>query len=193
MWGNPAQGRRGFVVGRAIPTGVGKSDGESCAGSPSPGHPHGCGEISCERVCLVNYFGPSPRVWGNRSRGSRQRTPHRVIPTGVGKSHRRGVLLRQCAGHPHGCGEINLVEHTEETTDGPSPRVWGNRMEDAIYRANARAIPTGVGKSHGVSRRGEGRAGHPHGCGEIPHWGVRRFGSPGPSPRVWGNLSVSRI
>ena len=147
VWGNLTQGdsRRDGI--RAIPTGVGKSF-LPCSPSPTQtGHPHGCGEISGVFHHSRCLRGPFPRVWGNQIAMKKPKNLFRAIPTGVGKSCLCMPEFRAVTGHPHGCGEIPQTPQLPSVRNGPSPRVWGNRVHFGVARIRSRAIPTGVGKS----------------------------------------------
>ena len=147
VWGNlPAPFCRRPVV-RAIPTRVGKSPSTRRGRGRRAGHPHACGEIP-ERYWLTTpMFGPSPRVWGNLQGREQRGTPHRAIPTRVGKSQCRDSTCNGGTGHPHACGEIISSTLAMRESIGPSPRVWGNLPRLRATGLEARAIPTRVGKS----------------------------------------------
>ena len=129
VWGNRADG--GGVGGRdrAIPTGVGKSLVNKRRLNPNPGHPHGCGEIGSHGSAALDFFGPSPRVWGNQTADHSISGDWRAIPTGVGKSLRSYPPHGNSSGHPHGCGEIRVCTAATRPIGGPSPRVWGNLLD----------------------------------------------------------------
>ena len=109
VWGNLPFTSLDELSQRVIPTGVGKSTLASHRTQRPPGHPHGCGEILHKGMIDGESYGSSPRVWGNLW-SCHQSDPYlRVIPTGVGKSRAIASSRRISSGHPHGCGEIKLL------------------------------------------------------------------------------------
>ena len=190
---------------RTIPTGVGKTPSTWRESSTiAPDHPHGCGEnyktlrSRCSRSAGV---GPSPRVWGKRSRCCKLDFGGHVAdhPHGCGENvlATRRKELRNYADHPHGCGENRRPPSLRNgQLIGPSPRVWGKHDNaDAQPRDQCGPSPRVWGKlglDHGsdaILIRD-----HPHGCGENDDerfelrtmlWG-KPMAHRGPSPRVWG-------
>jgi len=136
---------------------------------------------------LALQVGPSPRVWGNRGAKMPMLKVTRAIPTRVGKSAIGLGATNNVTGHPHACGEILIGCNLPAAEIGPSPRVWGNQVEQVALGVLLRAIPTRVGKS--LQRRGGDATdtGHPHACGEIAAMNLAASIVVGPSPRVWGN------
>ena len=146
-WGNLHCNIPSRIEQRAIPTQVGKSPGGRSPASRPTGHPHAGGEISGTRSYMEQDAGPSPRRWGNPSMRSCRCLPRRAIPTQVGKSGNRGGWSILKPGHPHAGGEICIMSATGTSTNGPSPRRWGNLFCSHRSTEKKRAIPTQVGKS----------------------------------------------
>ena len=69
----------------------------------------------------------------------------------------------------------------------PSPRGWGNQLQESDRDLQARAIPTWVGKSRSMGMSQRMYSGHPHVGGEIAVMLSFQFVENGPSPRGWGN------
>ena len=88
--------------------------------------------------------------------------------------------------HPHACGEhlYNSPSGTQAT--GSSPRLWGTLAGDAPDYPQARFIPTPVGNTQQDTREMITEAVHPHACGEHGLTALRRTGTTGSSPRLWG-------
>ena len=76
---------------------------------------------------------------------------------------------------------------------GPSPRGWGNRRHWPRRPPELRAIPTRVGKSACHAIATGGHPGHPHAGGEISGDDARIQQGNGPSPRGWGNPSITKV
>ena len=192
---------------RAIPTCVGTTCLPPGAGCASPGHPHVCGDYAKGAGSTLARTGPSPRVWGLRTRFSRRGRDGRAIPTCVGTTVKRALPLAGGTGHPHVCGDYGVNPNGLPPLAGPSPRVWGLRHPHGGEEGQVRAIPTCVG----TTTRGTAVA--PATFGPSPRvWGLRLLAplpgftgraiptcvgttmSPamrmaqkvGPSPRVWG-------
>ena len=125
VWGKPSHLSGRYTSTRVIPTGVGKALGGIFLTKYIAGHPHGCGESRSAFHLALLARGSSPRVWGKRKSGIPLLTPHRVIPTGVGKALPSHRTRRGNTGHPHGCGESSRERTSPKVPGGSSPRVWG--------------------------------------------------------------------
>ena len=88
-------------------------------------HPHACGDYMGRHVERFGLYGPSPRVWGLRTRAAILAAGYRSIPTRVGTTRRQGrcrmprrsiptrvgttALAQSIASalevHPHACGD----------------------------------------------------------------------------------------
>ena len=95
--------------------------------------------------------------------------------------------------HPHGCGERECYEPSDNGYDGSSPRVWGTLMDAFQILKFIRFIPTGVGNACALNPMLIQWAVHPHGCGErfVPLASLHQ--TRGSSPRVWGTLCCMPI
>ncbi len=148
-------------------------------------------------MCGENFFtisnreapcGPSPRVWGERYSSIFKSPFHRTIPTCVGRTSNDACASRSSPDHPHVCGENCFAAVEIPTTRGPSPRVWGEPRNITRQGLRTRTIPTCVGRTALRVVRSIGISDHPHVCGENSPGGLKEATSPGPSPRVWGEL-----
>ncbi len=119
----------------------------------------------------------------------------RIIPTGVGKRKDSQGLLQKGADHPHGCGEKPYSMISSSPLSGSSPRVWGKVYKKVHALLAGRIIPTGVGKSVGLSPLDSTVPDHPHGCGEKVVITIPNIDPVGSSPRVWGKewLDLGRL
>ena len=178
------------IVGRFIPTCVGKTLRGAGNGLAIPVHPHVCGEndFTCFKTsmfagssprvwgkqsahnCRLDYRrGSSPRVWGKRpSGGPDKRRFSRFIPTCVGKTRRLQVMqdedrrfIPTCVGKT-GFERFGFVVYFRfiPTCVGKTPFPFWFRT------VCPRFIPTCVGKT--IKQE------------------IRRVGPDGSSPRVWG-------
>ena len=78
---------------------------------------------------------------------------------------------------------MNSGGHPEH---GPSPRVWGELLEELEGIRAERTIPTRVGRTDPKAIDHHGMADHPHACGENNEPRATSEMADGPSPRVWG-------
>ena len=72
--------------GRFIPTYVGNTRWRRTRWSPSPVHPHVCGEHTMLPAEPVTLTGSSPRMWGTHQERNRDADDFRFIPTYVGNT-----------------------------------------------------------------------------------------------------------
>ena len=94
--------------------------------------------------------------------------------------------------HPHACGDKCVIPLYACNSVGSSPRVWGQGHRFTIAEITARIIPTRVGTRITITRTFYVVKDHPHACGDkrlgVSDVVVKR----GSSPRVWGQVSLSR-
>ena len=191
---------------RAIPTRVGTTPPAGRRPPYGTGHPHACGDYKSLRGRWSSKSGPSPRVWGLLSSGRAEPPGNRAIPTRVGTTFFPLPSEEDCVGHPHACGDYRVSLNAARRCAGPSPRVWGLRLQPQYPGQKGRAIPTRVGTTpHGHHLEEAFRAiptrvgttsfpslmagkapGHPHACGDYSSRISAQVTQPGPSPRVWG-------
>ncbi len=146
-WGTRGCVRDGRSSSRAIPTGVGNSQGVQVVHIGPPGHPHRRGELDPGGPGRSRPRGPSPQAWGTPEVFGPTGSDLRAIPTGVGNSSSTSTPADAAAGHPHRRGELrDNVDQTVIQT-GPSPQAWGTPAGCEIQGRAWRAIPTGVGNS----------------------------------------------
>ena len=101
VWINPRK--------RNIPTGVGKSYGLEEGQQLQPEHPHRRGEKFSGLRHPRFWPGTSPQAWGKDATDWVRITPHRNIPTGVGKSIEKVPDNSFKSEHPHRRGEKHIL------------------------------------------------------------------------------------
>ncbi len=186
MWGLRAVELPNPRPHRSIPTRVGTTELSRLLRSPNPVHPHACGDYPLSPFIQNIPLGPSPRVWGLREDELGLLWDGRSIPTRVGTTSSPLAAALRAAVHPHACGDYDITPMPTSETGGPSPRVWGLRLQQIVERQRQRSIPTRVGTTQGQWRGSERRSVHPHACGDYIGGLGERLGGGGPSPRVWG-------
>ena len=149
-----------------IPTGVGNTCPSLLSAFTASVHPHGCGEHQRLAPMRSTGAGSSPRVWGTHSNGVAITDGKRFIPTGVGNTVRKSLIMERVPVHPHGCGEHTVTQSKGFRSHGSSPRVWGTLLNSKPLCYPYRFIPTGVGNTMGTPAGQRTSAVHPHGCGE---------------------------
>ncbi len=185
-WGAPPRHPLTGAVARTIPTCVGSTRRQWQGAQNSPDHPHVRGEHrrSSARASVVS--GPSPRAWGAPRNWSRERFPHRTIPTCVGSTQQ--IVPRQWlpSDHPHVRGEHAAIGNLISRLVGPSPRAWGAPSPRRSSGSPGRTIPTCVGSTPPLGTWQSLPADHPHVRGEHILSHRREPAGLGPSPRAWG-------
>ena len=148
VWGTPCTNsvRRSKI--RFIPTGVGNTIKNCTQSTPTPVHPHGCGEHIGSLDRCQWRGGSSPRVWGTQVGDTQIMYIGRFIPTGVGNTRIAVETPPMAAVHPHGCGEHGNGLFDLDFYFGSSPRVWGTRFPILHHKLEFRFIPTGVGNTY---------------------------------------------
>jgi len=113
----------------------------------------------------------------------------RFIPTRVGNTSPRIVLMRWPAVHPHASGEHHLLLKRRDHKIGSSPREWGTHTQVGAWRRKSRFIPTRVGNTQNSDARRFSWAVHPHASGEHVVRSLAGISISGSSPREWGTLA----
>ena len=68
-------------------------------------HPHACGDKNIREQNFETRAGSSPRVWGQARLTLRLCDVRRIIPTRVGTSVDKHVVILVQQDHPHACGD----------------------------------------------------------------------------------------
>ncbi len=185
-WGEQPSRSAPLSIRRTIPTRVGRTRRKRASAISTTDHPHAGGENGAAAIPGTRARGPSPRGWGERRRVGRLGELNRTIPTRVGRTQTNGTSTRPRADHPHTGGENFGLGRRVRSPCGPSPRGWGERLDQNFRDCQLRTIPTRVGRTAAGTGGIKLTADHPHAGGEnMPSLiaeGVRY----GPSPRGWG-------
>ncbi len=137
-------------------------------------------------MSMAAFYGSSPRAWGKDFLTFLRPRSQRIIPTGVGKSFHQEAGRFLFPDHPHGRGEKGAMFKVDNFHIGSSPRAWGKGGGRGRAGADARIIPTGVGKSYSLTYPPKSKSDHPHGRGEK-RFSIRKLDFvSGSSPRAWG-------
>ena len=112
----------------------------------------------------------------------------RTIPTRVGRTHGKPLVLSTPADHPHAGGENVSRNLLTPAQNGPSPRGWGERHKQTKTERFKRTIPTRVGRTTLSQWYHKLITDHPHAGGENALMFPSSISDAGPSPRGWGEL-----
>ena len=191
-WGEPIHQASSRSWMRTIPTHVGRTSGGNRPPRDRPDHPHARGENAVRPSIRSSNHGPSPRTWGELAAQMAARSAERTIPTHVGRT--RLNLCRALPGtdHPHARGENGQIAALITTSNGPSPRTWGEPGLHGHAGAGGRTIPTHVGRTPSRSSPRRRPTDHPHARGENNANMQVYANELGPSPRTWGEPDQAR-
>ena len=185
--GNPFCRGKGRSSRRSIP---------ACAGEPERAlrslhnarvYPRVCGGTCIALYSLMDGWGLSPRVRGNRIRAIDLVNRQRSIPACAGEPAGAGAPPRPCPVYPRVCGGTAPPKDCLLWEFGLSPRVRGNRDPSPLVLASARSIPACAGEPIDLRRGRRHSRVYPRVCGGTP---TARRATPvaiGLSPRVRGN------
>ena len=184
------------VVGIADADGLPVGSIPACAGKPSTAtrterrsrvHPRVCGEAIRRGTQSACGAGPSPRVRGSHAAPRVIRVGLGSIPACAGKPSAGGPNRPGARVHPRVCGEAGVRRTVGERRRGPSPRVRGSPVVQALRLAAVGSIPACAGKPARPNVPRDSGAVHPRVCGEAFCSAVRGARRSGPSPRVRGS------
>ena len=151
-------------------------------------HPHVRGEHVSTWRCILTCPGSSPRAWGTPLTFNTLSIFHRFIPTCVGNTPLRYIVVVLAAVHPHVRGE-HLDNRSYRTgNSGSSPRAWGTLLGQTQGEEYTRFIPTCVGNTTTEFARVVRHSVHPHVRGEHVRVTSAPASAGGSSPRAWGTL-----
>ena len=191
-WGKRRAPADAAIIGRNIPTRVGKTCRPRWRLPRRPEHPHASGENLRFWRSTGSPFGTSSREWGKPNPLARRKNPGRNIPTRVGKTLYQKSVAVASAEHPHASGENMSRQMRQPTMPGTSPREWGKRRVANKINQYIWNIPTRVGKTPCMSGTCNSRTEHPHASGEnLNGVGWEQYVN-GTSPREWGKLLLRR-
>ena len=132
--------------------------------------------------------GTSPHAWGKQDPSFIMKPVRRNIPTCVGKTFPASPCICATAEHPHMRGENSPGCAVIDNPPGTSPHAWGKRETRRAEGARGRNIPTCVGKTQSLRRKGAPRSEHPHMRGENLPVIIGVVLILGTSPHAWGKL-----
>ena len=145
VWGQVALRLTQNCRNRIIPTRVGTSKETQEKRQGSEDHPHACGDKGLQCLMWLRQPGSSPRVWGQVALRLTQNCRNRIIPTRVGTSKETQEKRQGSEDHPHACGDKCKFANRRHSTQGSSPRVWGQVLNFVGGDKRQRIIPTRVG------------------------------------------------
>ena len=131
----------------------------------------------------------TPRVWGRRKQGTRQRKRNGNTPTCVGKTRCSPVNVDINQKHPHVRGEDGAPPKVGLFYVETPPRAWGRPPPQKDQKRHQGNTPTCVGKTAqeaGISRLAWK---HPHVRGEDRNKRRLRLTQAETPPRAWGRRS----
>ena len=147
MWGTLSIYSNDWRRCRFIPTDVGNTCSTAVNPTILPVHPHRCGEHMFGSFRLMNDIGSSPQMWGTLVYHGTSGRTYRFIPTDVGNTLIKQMMLRVKSVHPHRCGEHNRWFLPDDVIRGSSPQMWGTHFRQARFGTWGRFIPTDVGNT----------------------------------------------
>ena len=156
-------------------------------------HPHAYGDKTAIFSQKTELPGSSPRVWGQGKPSSGRYMYFGIIPTRMGTRLRYFHKRRSYRDHPHAYGDKRCRKSAMLSTDGSSPRVWGQGPQRNYRKVGIRIIPTRMGTSKHTITLVNGNKDHPHAYGDKAVVGASVAGSLGSSPRVWGQETIIQI
>ena len=164
---------RMVVAGRGItPTCVGTTVAQSAGCRRTWDLPHVCGDYRNISRHIVPYMGSPPRVWGLRLEQYVGLQVVGITPTCVGTTCFPCLFYPPYRNHPHVCGDYRKSWRACPPRRGSPPRVWGLRVEIALFGAVMGITPTCVGTTSKSLDSYWILQDHPHVCGDYPNVGL---------------------
>ena len=166
MLGIPLSAPGGDLSKWFIPTYVGHTTPWRSFCPARPVHPHLRGAYPSLHLAAISQNGSSPHTWGIQPPGAHFVRRDRFIPTYVGHTRIKNLLISPRTVHPHirgaypQCGHLwhqrsrfipTYVGHTATVAvmvlmlSGSSPPTWGILQDEVISVGGVRFIPTYVG------------------------------------------------
>ena len=179
-----------FWVPRSIPARAGEPADERHGKRMLGVYPRACGGTPNEVFPSTFIKGLSPRVRGNPWRVTVIRISVRSIPARAGEPAALRWHRHKEQVYPRACGGTESAVLGTQELQGLSPRVRGNRHDEAVERGCRGSIPARAGEPRGLSRKVQDHQVYPRACGGTLAWHSYWSTTPGLSPRVRGNLTV---
>ena len=128
-----------------LPTSVGHTLLPDPASMHHSVHPHirGAYVVGMDAPPVVG--GSSPPTWGIPGQGQGTIRTHRFIPTYVGHTFIKDIILHLPSVHPHIRGAYDIYPCGRVRRSGSSPHTWGIRAVNDSESTESRFIPTYVG------------------------------------------------
>ena len=179
-----------------------------------PVHPHLCWAYPSLHLAAISQNGLSPHTWGIQPPGAHFVRRDRFIPTYVGHTRIKNLLISPRTVHPHirgaypQCGHLwhqrsrfipTYVGHTATVAvmvlmlSGSSPPTWGIRVPAPDLPGRGRFIPTYVGHTSISAFTACSCSVHPHIRGAYSTSRGNSFFSCGSSPHTWGILILPAV
>ena len=173
---------------RSIPACAGEPRASCSAASSVSVYPRVCGGTFLSDYTYILLYGLSPRVRGNRCRGSNPCARRGSIPACAGEP-RNHLVRRRCAGvYPRVCGGTSFRPSRSANVKGLSPRVRGNLDEEDFGCIHVRSIPACAGEPVETGATTSNLRVYPRVCGGTSLATYTCAQQKGLSPRVRGNL-----
>ena len=110
-------------------------------------HPHAYGDKRLLIPSVSLYAGSSPRVWGQVNDRLTSIGNGRIIPTRMGTSVDKHIVILIQQDHPHAYGDKLSGAFFQANFLGSSPRVWGQVLSSLRDFLPYRIIPMRMGTS----------------------------------------------
>ena len=132
---------------RIIPTRMGTSLTLRSPYKETQDHPHAYGDKPPPFWQFILFKGSSPRVWGQETNYFMYGTRARIIPTRMGTSVDKHIVILIQQDHPHAYGDKLSGAFFQANFLGSSPRVWGRVLSSLRDFLPYRIIPMRMGTS----------------------------------------------
>ena len=177
------------LLGRSIPTRVGKAAAGHRHRWTAPVHPHPRGESAFGDRWLFPSLGSPPPAWGKPHGRRWRRVVDRFTPTRVGKAAQPQPTALPRRVHPHPRGESYILPVSVSQRNGSPPPAWGKPWIVDQVDTEDRFTPTRVGKALPRCKAWRTRTVHPHPRGESRSSAAAFSSSNGSPPPAWGKPS----
>ena len=191
--GNRHVEHEAHVLGGSIPASAGEPGTRSPSSATCRVYPRECGGTPFDPAIKRSFSGLSPRVRGNPSRESRERSSGGSIPASAGEPLVASTHWRMQWVYPRECGGTRGRLSGSSKTRGLSPRVRGNRLRGVYISHIPGSIPASAGEpASNTAIWGVDKV-YPRECGGTRDKRRRSKHRAGLSPRVRGNLVVEGV
>ena len=149
-------------------------------------HPRSCGDHFAHIATALSAWGSSPLVRGPPSNVYKYGIMEGGIPARAGTTNALMIDYVEARGHPHSCGDHDVMPDLRDGDVGSSPLVRGPHQLAHLVGAVVGVIPARAGTTGAQARPHRVVGGHPRSCGDhisVPGPGTSAMGS---SPLVRG-------